>query len=111
MEAIDYHLMYDFKRYKNVETRRQADDVVKEVVQELDGKGRLQVKVEDEGPKRFAVSISVEGFYEPFYVKKTGKKIIPTMKKVKKALLRKIRRYKRQRISQKKRGLKIRAAF
>ena len=92
-------LIYDYKfGIKNQPPsevlKSQTDSVVKEVKERAGGSTEVFVKIEDEGASLYSVSLNVISPGDIYHVKKVGKKIIPTIKKAKRSMLRQIKKEK-----------------
>ena len=102
------HFYYEFHARDLINTealKQYADHTVKEIKSNLAEEVDIQINIEPEVKNKslFQVMMSVVGLDEPIVVRKEGKHVLAVMKKVRKAVLRKIHRLTDRRISFRKR--------
>lgn len=95
MNTFDQELMYEFhtKELMQTDTLKQyADHAVKEIKSVYGWDTDIHVNIEPEVKDKhlFTVSMNVFGLGEPIMIKKSGKQILPLLRKVRKAVLRQI---------------------
>lgn len=104
MELHTEELMYEFhaKDLSQPEGLKQyADHAVKEIKSTYGWDTYVQVNIEPETKDKhlFLVSMSVFGLSEPIVVKKDGKHVMSVLRKVRKAVMRRIHRLSERKVS------------
>ena len=93
MEELDYDFKLGINNQPTAKIiKMQTDGVVKAIREKAGDRAEVLVRVRDEGPQLFSVSLNVIGSTEIYHVQKKGKKLVPTLKKVKRSILRKIKK-------------------
>ncbi len=110
MGFYSHELMYEFHARDLGQTealRRYADHAVKEIKSICGWDADVQINIEPEakGKRIFSVSMIVFGLGEPIIVRKDGKQVLPVLRKVRKAVMRRIHRLTEKRVSHRKRAL------
>ncbi len=102
MKSLSQNLIYDFnaKNMAHADTFRLfSDQAVKEIKSTLGWETDVQVSIEPETGdcSSYAVSMAVFGLREPVVVKKGGRSVMAVLRKVRKAVLRRIHRMNEKR--------------
>jgi hypothetical protein len=108
MDLYSQELMYEFHAKDLTQTealKQYADHAVKEIKSTYGWDTEVQVNIEPEAISKhlFSVSMSVLGLAEPIVVKKTGKQVLSVLRKVRKAVMRRIHRLTEKRVRSRKR--------
>lgn len=104
MELFNQQFMYEFhaKDLSQTEPLKQyADHAVKEIKSTYGWDTDVQINIEPEAKDKhlFSVSMSVFGLSQPIVVKKDGKDVMATLRKVRKAVVRQIHRLCKKKVS------------
>jgi len=112
VDLINPELMYEFHARELTQTeglKQIADHAVKEIKAKFGWDTDVEVSIEPEAKDKhlFSVCMSVFGAGETIVVKKEGKHVLATLKKVKKTVLRRLHDVGKRRIAYRRRtGLK-----
>lgn len=82
--------------------KKHIYSVSKEIEQQFSIDPEINVKIKNEGSDLYTLSMNVFGSDEIYYAKKTGRKVIPLIKKVRRTILKNIRKNKKLKINQNK---------
>lgn len=104
MDLFNQDLMYEFQAKEMVQTeslKQFANHAVREIVAAAGRDADVQVHVEPEvkDKRLFSVSIGVFGVGDPIVVRKEGKHVLGVLRRVRKAVLRKIHNATKRKIS------------
>lgn len=109
MDLFNQELMYEFhtKELSQTEALKQyADHAVKEIKSTYGWDTDVQINIEPEAKDKhlFSVSMSVFGLSEPVVVQKQGKHVMGILRKVRKAVMRKIHKLSEKKISNRRKS-------
>ena len=105
MDFMNPELIYEFHaKDLGLKYRNYTDQVVRDIRQQVGTDPDVHVRIEPEkkNSSLYSVAMSISGIGDTVFVKKAGKHIVPTLKKVKKLLLNKARRVQTKKVSKKR---------
>ena len=110
MDLYNQELMYVFhaKELSHPETFRQyTDNAVKEIKLKYGWDTEVEVNIEPlvKDKNLFRVAMSVFGLTEPIVIKKDGKQVMSVLRKVRKAVMRKIHQLNEKKVTKRKKYL------